>query len=576
MKKISTLFVALCAMASAVAQNHGSMNFIGNSTFTATLFNASQSTVKDTVIVGDCNTSVTLPAMTYNGLTIPAIKYVNLAYTMTGSYMTGDMAFVWTKQYADTTITLADNTTKELKNVSLTVTYTHTSGQLDVDATFTYGSMPSPIHYVQTGFYTQDSNEWNLVGRGTAANPYRIFEAADFKSLADNISATNKGTGQYFIVMNDIDFGGNAETPAQLPSIGKAAIANITNVAWGFNGTLDGNGKSISGIYHTENTNSDAGKFNALFSSLDTLGVIKDLTFTDNNSINSYNYAAPFACMSKGIISGCTNKANVTAANTFAAGICGYLVSGLGTIDGCKNYGNVSAQTYATGIVSGSQYAKTITELNYAVSNCENYGAMTCSKGSGAAGIVGSYSGAVTNCTNHGTIGTADLGTGIGGIASAVMYNAKVEGCTNNGAVAGQKQVAGIVGNLMKGEDTDVTVSGCTNNGAVSGTANVAGIVGNSARTNGIVTLADCANEGVVTAPEGCETAGNLRGSSNIVIGEGCTINATLQKLYLDDTTSAIESVSEVTANAPAYDLNGRRTNGNGLTISGAKVRIVK
>ena len=52
MKKISTLFVALCALAPAAAQNHGSMNFIGNSTFTATLFNASQATVKDTVIVG--------------------------------------------------------------------------------------------------------------------------------------------------------------------------------------------------------------------------------------------------------------------------------------------------------------------------------------------------------------------------------------------------------------------------------------------------------------------------------------------------------------------------------------------
>ena len=76
-------------------------------------------------------------------------------------------------------------------------------------------------------FAQTSSNAWNLQGSGTESDPYKISSAADFKSIADNISSTNTGAGEYFLVTADIDFKGTAESPVQLPAIAKAAINNI-------------------------------------------------------------------------------------------------------------------------------------------------------------------------------------------------------------------------------------------------------------------------------------------------------------------------------------------------------------
>ena len=109
------------------------------------------------------------------------------------------------------------------------------------------------------------SNAWGLAGTGTAADPYLVSTAADFKAMAKNCNADHKGTGEYFKMTNDIDFGGTADSPAQLPAIGKDGNAQITKIAYGFDGTFDGDGHTISGIYHTENDNNAEGKYNALF-----------------------------------------------------------------------------------------------------------------------------------------------------------------------------------------------------------------------------------------------------------------------------------------------------------------------
>ena len=61
---------------------------------------------------------------------------------------------------------------------------------------------------------------WGLTGEGTEANPYCIYTADDLYAMAKNCNANHKGTGEYFVLKNDIDFGGTAETPMQLPAIG--------------------------------------------------------------------------------------------------------------------------------------------------------------------------------------------------------------------------------------------------------------------------------------------------------------------------------------------------------------------
>lgn len=72
---------------------------------------------------------------------------------------------------------------------------------------------------------------WGLTGEGTEANPYCIYTADDLYAMAKNCNADHKGTGEYFVLKNDIYFDGTAETPKQLPAIGKDGNAQITKIA---------------------------------------------------------------------------------------------------------------------------------------------------------------------------------------------------------------------------------------------------------------------------------------------------------------------------------------------------------
>lgn len=190
------------------------------------------------------------------------------------------------------------------------------------------------------------TNAWGLKGTGTKADPYLVSTAADFKAMAENCNADHKGTGEYFKMTNDIDFGGSADNPVQLPAIGKDGNAKIANIAYGFDGSFDGDGHTISGIYHTESDNNAKGKYNGLFGCIDKNGVVKNIVFSENNHITGYNYVGSIASLNMGTIENCSNYANITATNFAAGGICGFMVNGNGTVKDCHNYGNIKAMTY--------------------------------------------------------------------------------------------------------------------------------------------------------------------------------------------------------------------------------------
>ena len=414
------------------------------------------------------------------------------------------------------------------------------------------------------------SNAWGLAGTGTAADPYLVSTAADFKAMAKNCNADHKGTGEYFKMTNDIDFGGTADSPAQLPAIGKDGNAQIANIAYGFDGTFDGDGHTISGIYHTENSNNANGKYNGLFGCIDKNGVVKNIIFSENNHITGYNYVGSIASLNMGTIEHCTNNADITASNFAAGGICGYMVNGNGTVRDCHNHGNIKAMTYASGICGGSQSGKSITTYNYLIESCTNSGNLSTTNGTGSAGIAGSYSGAVKSCTNSGnaddTKGTAKTKQYTAGIVSCASFAVDIDGCTNSGSINGVKNVGGILGNVMKGDEAATTIKNCTNNGTVSGqNLYVAGIVGNSARADGLVSVASCTNNGEVTSTGTTESIGNLRGNTTIALGEGNVIGAGLKALPLDPDPTGINNVNA----------NTNRT-ANGVFLRNGKIVIVK
>lgn len=420
----------------------------------------------------------------------------------------------------------------------------------------------------QTGG-TSESKTWGLSGSGTESDPYQIKTADDFTKMASNFNANHKGTGEFFKMMNDIDFGGSAENPVQLPAIGKDGNAAIAKIAYGFDGIFDGDNHTITGIYHTNKGNDANGKYNGLFGCIDKNGVVKNIIMGKDNHIESYNYVSSIASLNMGKIENCVNNADIIAANFAAGGICGYMVNGYGTIEKCKNYGNIKAMSYASGICGGSQFGSTVKTYAYIVDDCANYGNISTTNGMGSAGIAGSYSGAVKNCTNNGNVddtkGTNKTRQYTAGIVSAATSAIDIDGCVNNGTVNGVKNTGGIVGYVMKGDAKAIAIKNCTNNGAVSGQDFIAGIVANSARDKDLVSIESCTNNGVVSSTATTENIGNLRGSANIALGQGNVIAGTLTHFSLDDSSSTgINNVS-----------SGKQTVKNGKYIKNGRVVIV-
>lgn len=421
---------------------------------------------------------------------------------------------------------------------------------------------------------------WGLTGEGTESNPYCIYTADDLYTMAKNCNADHKGTGEYFVLKNDINFGGTAETPMQLPAIGKDGNAPITMIAYGFDGTFDGAGHTISGIYHTEAGNNVKGKYNALFGCIDKNGVVKNLVISKDNHITSYNYVGTVASLNMGLIQNCTNYADVTATGFAAAGICGFMVNGTGIVKDCKNTGNVKAMTYASGICGGSQSGKSVTSYGYLIENCSNSGDLSTTNGVGSAGIAGSYSGAVKGCTNYGitddTHGTAKSRQYTAGIVACASFAVDIDGCNNYGTVNGVKNVGGIVGNVMKGDEAATVIKNCVNDAAVNGQNDyVAGIIANTARAEGLVSVANCTNKGAVSSTATTEFIGNLRGNSTIALGEGNIIADGLTAYALDPTNTGISNVEiGATAKSGKFVKNGRVVivkDGNEYNLNGTK-----
>lgn len=338
-------------------------------------------------------------------------------------------------------------------------------------------------------------NIYGFEGSGTQDDPYQIDSSDDFTILATTITAENTGAGEYFILTADIDFGGTEETPVLLPSIAKSGIdKNISNVNWGFQGVLDGNGKKISGIYHNVFDNSLEGQFNSLISSLGDGGVIKNLIFTTDNYIKSYNYVAPFVSVNKGgSINNCTNNADIIAVNMSAAGICGIICGGKGSITDCHNTGDITAMSYASGIIAFVQTGSSIGATDEAyvdvvVDNCSNTGDCLATSGTGAAGIAGSFAGALTNCTNSGNIECYKINGG--GIIAVMPYVVRVTDNSNSGSVTGGDYLGGIIGRINnKGGEESIDISSNVNTGNIIATGtNYGDLLGFSARTAPVIT----------------------------------------------------------------------------------------
>ena len=219
---------------------------------------------------------------------------------------------------------------------------------------------------------------------------YLIYTAEQLQGFA---SAVNGGSTTINAkLMDDIDLADITWTP----------IVNYSNgYNPAFQGTFDGQGHTVSGLYVSVISNNSSGTdtvYVGLFGRVGSGGVVQNVNVVDGN-VTGTGYGpiagGVVACNEGGTVQYCFFSGTVQAIEKgstppYAGGVVGYNRGG--TVRYCYNTGAVTATAspygrYAGGVV-GSNY-------NGTVQYCYNTGKV---QGSPAGGIVGAHYGTVSNC----------------------------------------------------------------------------------------------------------------------------------------------------------------------------------
>ena len=280
------------------------------------------------------------------------------------------------------------------------------------------------------GWDSSADTGWYEKGGGEDGSEFTISTAEQLAGLAAIVNGTaeiekDSFSGKTITLAADIDLKGREWTP-----IGKDSISSR------FNGTFDGGGRTISGLYINKDTTSDTGSvYLGLFGYVGE-GTVKELTVT-------------------GSVIGCDNRSGTS--DYYAGGIVG-ACGGDGDIVNCM------ADVTVTGNSKGTRTA--------------------------VGGIVGKNSGEVTGCISKGTVSAkGTVAANAGGIAGENSYGSIIN-CCNTDSVIGDSCAGGIAGNSSSSD-----VTNCYNTGEVSGSGTVGGVVGECSFGN----ISNCYNTGEVS-----------------------------------------------------------------------------
>ncbi|MCQ2055641.1 MAG: hypothetical protein MJY82_10205 [Fibrobacter sp.] len=246
----------------------------------------------------------------------------------------------------------------------------------------------------------------------------KCYHIADYDQLKDFATAVNNGESTACgildadIVANEIEFNPNSGEPTTEPS-------NVWTPLKNFNGTFDGNNKTISGLYYVENDQGATG-FIATTSGSDA--IIQNLGIT-KSYFKSQNDAGVFVGQIKGslLIKNSFNQSNVLA-GTRLGGFVGYIDQlnqqnkGSLVIDASYNAGTV-------GLGLEGQYKQHI---------------------GGFVGTAMNSSLIITNSFNAGSvIGNAYVG---GFVGSSYDGSVLIKNSYNTGSITGSQNVGAFVG----------------------------------------------------------------------------------------------------------------------------------
>ena len=223
-------------------------------------------------------------------------------------------------------------------------------------------------------------------GDGTVGNPYTLKYQPDVEDFVEHANTPEGASLHYKVIAtNPLDFSG------------------ADPITQAFSGTFDGGTQPITGLSHP------------LFNTVDG-GVVKNVTLKNVAIESDADYVGAIAGIAQGYsrIYNCGILPNdatfpegthpTVSGGTCAGGIVGKL-DGDSRVINCYSYADVSASTYAAGIVGLNTFASTAeasggkyTKLKTAVVNCMFYGNIT-----GGTNQYGVYGGTlITNAANTG------------------------------------------------------------------------------------------------------------------------------------------------------------------------------
>jgi predicted outer membrane repeat protein len=333
------------------------------------------------------------------------------------------------------------------------------------------GSNCLKVHGSEAGAFT--------AGNGTQGEPYEIYTEAQLNHIRMHTTE-----GAFYILKKNIaiteDYAVTVPADMDEPNWSEGNFEPIGNEQTPFEGTLDGNGYTISGlnIAGTEDHGEDkrAAGYSGLFGYLAKGSSVEDLTI-DASDIDGNQYVGGVAGYNEGSVTDCKlGSKGVINGHTDTGGLVGYSSAPLSSL---RNLGKVTGENINTGGIVGS-----ISAPGTALLYCQNEGSVTGKEKTG--GIVGSFTSSldseslIKECYNKGAVeGGAYQAGGIAGYAGAGYYSASIENCGNSGEVTGSGTNGGVAGLLDKGKSI---ITQCKNSGTVEGSG-AGGISGNNRGT---------------------------------------------------------------------------------------------
>lgn len=220
-----------------------------------------------------------------------------------------------------------------------------------------------------------------------------IATLAELKAFADDVNGGNNYHGRRVVLTADISLNGSADNP-WTPIGGSAAK---------FDGTFDGNGHKITGLYITDAIST------GLFGFVDRNGVVQNLSVT--GTMAEVMYAGGLVNNNDGTVMGCSFNGNITA--KVGGNIGGLVGTNTGTVQNCYYSGNISGDISIGGIVSSNSGIVTDCYHMGNVNGCAEQPSMDVSI---IGGIAGGNTGTVSNCYQFGAVAMDRDGTYFGNI----------------------------------------------------------------------------------------------------------------------------------------------------------------